>query len=106
MFENNIENAFNNGDIIYDLNCNENIYPVLTEHLSEIIDQWVNTYPEIKERLSDWKKMSINSELDPSKPINSLNESIFRDKKVLSVSLKMYPTSSPETINCSEICIE
>ncbi|CAG8840053.1 44380_t:CDS:1, partial [Gigaspora margarita] len=101
-----LEKALRYGDIIYNLDSNENIHPILKKNLPEIIDYWKNTYPEIKEALSDWKDMIINGELGPIKPIKSYNNRIFRGKEVLNVYLKIYPTSNSEKIKCTETCIK
>ena len=105
-YEEILNKALRKGDIIYDMDSNENTYPVLKKHLPEIINRWENAYPEIKEKLSDWKNINIDGKLDLSEPIKSYNDQIFRDMKVLNVHLEICPNQNPEKINCSETCVE
>ncbi|CAG8670004.1 17853_t:CDS:1, partial [Racocetra fulgida] len=95
--------ALTNGNILYNTDSNENIFPIFKKDLTDIINYWVNSYPKIKETLFDWKNMTIDGEYDLFKPIRSCNETIFEDETVINIRLGIYPTSSPEKIRCTEV---
>ncbi|RIB29140.1 hypothetical protein C2G38_2156086 [Gigaspora rosea] len=100
---NKLKLALSNGKILYNSDNNENIYPIFKKNLPEVINYWMNSYPEIKVTLFDWKSMTIDGEYDLSKPIKLCNETIFREVMVLNIRLGIYPTSSPEKIKCVEV---
>jgi hypothetical protein len=97
-----LKTALKNGDIIYNSRVNENVYSISNEALPEIINEWVNKYPETVEELAE----NFNAEKDPSKPIKFCTRNFIENKRTKHVRLEVYPTLNSEELNCSEKCFE
>ncbi|CAG8670014.1 17854_t:CDS:1, partial [Racocetra fulgida] len=98
-----LENALARGKIIANTNYNSNIFTISKDELETLLNDWGDSYPELKKVLSRWKFGSFDDDDDIRTNKTFKSEIFERGKDIFFIFLGIRPKSNGNKLQCFEL---